>query len=57
MIRDVHEDIIPGPNDESFGDADADSNEELDAVDGKLDTVDKTFPGAPVQIPYVEAEV
>ncbi|KFZ14780.1 hypothetical protein V502_05914 [Pseudogymnoascus sp. VKM F-4520 (FW-2644)] len=55
MIRDINEDIILGPNDESSGDTDVNSNEELDVVDIELGAVDKTFPGAPVQIPDVEA--
>lgn len=56
MIRDINEDIIPGPDDESSGDTDVDSDEELDVVGVELDAVDKTFPGAPVQIPDVEAD-
>jgi hypothetical protein len=57
MVGGIHDDIIPDSDDKSIVDADADSNYGLDAIDGELGTVDKTFSGVPVQIPLVEADV
>lgn len=57
MVGGIHDDIIPDSDDKSIVDADADSNYGLDAIDGELGTVDKTFSGVPVQIPHVEADV
>jgi hypothetical protein len=57
MVRGIHDDITPDPDDESFGDADADSDNELDAIDGELGTVDETFPSALIQIPYIKTDV
>ncbi|KFZ16684.1 hypothetical protein V501_02110 [Pseudogymnoascus sp. VKM F-4519 (FW-2642)] len=57
MVGGIHDDIIPDSDDKSIVDADADSNYGLDAIDGELGTVDKTFSVVPVQIPHVEADV
>ncbi|KAL5354508.1 hypothetical protein ACLOAV_000597 [Pseudogymnoascus australis] len=56
MLRGTQDDIIEGPDDESLGDASADSSEDLGAIYSELDTY-KSFPGALVQVPYVEADV
>ncbi|KFY93430.1 hypothetical protein V498_04444 [Pseudogymnoascus sp. VKM F-4517 (FW-2822)] len=56
MLRGAQDDIIEGPDDESLGDASADSSEDLGAIYSELDTY-KSFPGALVQVPYVEADV
>lgn len=57
IVNGIHDDIILGSDNESIADADADSNDELDAINGEMGAVDETFPGAPVQIPHVEADV
>ncbi|KFY75190.1 hypothetical protein V499_04814 [Pseudogymnoascus sp. VKM F-103] len=50
MVGGIHDDIIPDSDDKSIVDADADSNYGLDAIDGELGTVDKTFSGVPTRV-------